>query len=641
MGIRDGTWLQAFSLSHRRVRGYWPNCVRFLQLAYESLREPWEPAFWVDKALDRPAWLSFTQSWLTFKSLSPSKFYSDLCDVDLYGRCLLQVGDIFKLLPFRHVPVEPPYGTSFEVVPEAEAEIDADCLQVCSDGGCKHGCGSLAVTFLAPYAPLDDAVILQSRIEGQCTNIKAELLVSGQNAELAIFVICMAGTLGLLYHIMQTQKRLALTIHAMRITMQEIQSQQLYLQQALHSQNQDLSFYQEKLFGKMEDKFLAELYEQCQVLAQFFKPANLATAGSMMVQDIVTQVTELYTQQDGNGDGDGQQGDSQATKKQLLEVLAKLGQLQTAQAEITSIHKLLNGHSADFDKLSAIGNRVTETHGLLLQINGDVATAKVVTEQTDRLQKVLERKLEDLTEKTAVIRALMDQHRDKVISTVKDNTGWISKNVGDVLSLLRTLAPMQQKTLEMMGAGQDGSRQAQQTLLSCAEAVQTCEDRLVRLESLCTGIVDQQNEMDQSHRGAFDSILQELPTLQEVLSRLPKLPVRKPPAEKATEATSSTSSQQAHPTTPPTTLGPQPPPQVAANPTPTVIPVSIDTGLQSAAPSGGIQLRLSEHVNAVAPQPQPQFVLGGESRAPNFLITPIPAPSPTSGNDLLRAMLRQ
>ena len=178
MGIRDGVWLQAFSVSRRRLRGYWPNCVRFLQLAYESLREPWEPAFWVDKALDRPAWLSFSQTWLTFKSLSPSKFYPDLCNVDLYGRCLLQIGDVFKLLPFRHVPVEPRYGTSFEVVPEAEAELDADCLQVCSDGGCKHSNGSLAVTFLAPYAPLADAVILQGRVEGFCTNIKAELLAA-------------------------------------------------------------------------------------------------------------------------------------------------------------------------------------------------------------------------------------------------------------------------------------------------------------------------------------------------------------------------------------------------------------------------------------------------------------------------------
>ena len=180
MGIRDGVWLQAFAHSHRRVRGYWPNCVRFLQLAYESLREPWEPAFWVDKALDRQAWLTFSTSWLTFKSLSPSKFYSDLSSVDLHGRCLLQIGDTFKLLPFRHVPVEPPYGTSFEIAPEAEAETDTDCLQVCSDGGCRAGKGSLAVTFLAPYAPLDEAVIIHGKISEPCTNIKAELLAAVQ-----------------------------------------------------------------------------------------------------------------------------------------------------------------------------------------------------------------------------------------------------------------------------------------------------------------------------------------------------------------------------------------------------------------------------------------------------------------------------
>ena len=180
MGIRDGLWLQSFGLTFRRQLGYWPNCVRFLQLAYETLREPHEPAFWVDKALDKQAWVSFSEAWLSFKALSPSKFYQDLCSVDLHGRCLLQVGDNFKLLPFRHVPVQPPYGTSFEVIPEAEVESDVDCFQVCSDGGCKNKIGALALTILAPYSPLEDAVVVHARIPDFATNIKAELLAAVQ-----------------------------------------------------------------------------------------------------------------------------------------------------------------------------------------------------------------------------------------------------------------------------------------------------------------------------------------------------------------------------------------------------------------------------------------------------------------------------
>ena len=178
MRIRDGPWLQANGLSHRRQLGYWPNCVRFLQLAYESLRTPCDPFFWTDKALDREGWLDFSCTWLSFKKISPKSFYPDLTQVDLHGRCLLQVGDSFKLLPFRHVPVEEPYGTSFEVVPESVASLDAGCFQVCSDGGCKASVGSLAVTILAPYAPLEESTIIQARIEGRSTNNKAELLAA-------------------------------------------------------------------------------------------------------------------------------------------------------------------------------------------------------------------------------------------------------------------------------------------------------------------------------------------------------------------------------------------------------------------------------------------------------------------------------
>ena len=180
LGIRDGLWLQAFQSSLRRQRGYWPNCYRFIQLSYESLRTPSEPWLWVDKALDRNAWSLFVSAWTSFRKIDPKFFYPDLHNVDLSGRCLLQVGDVFKLLPFRHVPVEQPYGTSFEVIPEPLADSDFGCFQVCSDGGCKRGVGSLAVTILAPYATLEEAIVVQQKIPGSSTNNKAELLAAVQ-----------------------------------------------------------------------------------------------------------------------------------------------------------------------------------------------------------------------------------------------------------------------------------------------------------------------------------------------------------------------------------------------------------------------------------------------------------------------------
>ena len=84
------------------------------------------------------------------------------------------MGDRFKLLP-RHVPIVTPYGTSFEVIPEVDQKA---FFQVCSDGGSKSNEGSIAVTILAPYAPLQDAIILQQKIPRRCSNNKAELLAA-------------------------------------------------------------------------------------------------------------------------------------------------------------------------------------------------------------------------------------------------------------------------------------------------------------------------------------------------------------------------------------------------------------------------------------------------------------------------------
>ena len=40
----------------RRQRGYWPNTVRFLQLAWEKVKSEGEPLFWTDLAQQRAAW---------------------------------------------------------------------------------------------------------------------------------------------------------------------------------------------------------------------------------------------------------------------------------------------------------------------------------------------------------------------------------------------------------------------------------------------------------------------------------------------------------------------------------------------------------------------------------------------------------
>ena len=184
------------------------------------------------------------------------------------------------------------------------------------------------------------------------------------------------------------------------------------------------------------------------------------------------------------------------------------------------------------------------------------------------------------------------------------------------------------------------SQEAQQVLTTASEAIQNCEDRLVRVEQLVSGVVDQQAETDVGMRSGLEALQSEMPILQEILSRLPKLPHRKPPPqEKTTDACPPSSSSQApmsQPATPPVSLEPQGlPPQ----PAPTVIPVQMEQN-QGASSTQGIQLRLAEHVGAMTPAQQaPQLIIGGDNRQPNFLIAPLPAQQ-ASGSDILRAMLR-
>ena len=442
--------------------------------------------------------------------------------------------------------------------------------------------------------------------------------------ELVLFLILLGMMGATMWNMWVWQKKLTLMVHA------------------LQTQVQDQTFCIQRQRQELESRVLEELYEQCNVLAQFFTPANMMVSQRLVMEELLSQTTQAS---DSTHEGGDVGTDVKQVLKQLLDVAAKLSTLQALSSEVTSIHKAINTHMGDFCKLTTIAARTTESHGLLLQINSDLVTKKDVAAEHDRTQGSVNKKLDELVEKTTVLRVIVDQHRDKIMAQNKEGHGWTSKLLADVTSLLRGLGPVvpQLKTLnDLVCAGRDASRTAQDTLSASSEAVQNCEDRLIRLESMTTGLVDQQNETETTLRAHFEQVMSELPAIQEILNRLPKLPQRKPPSTDKTQAAEATASSSnsvpSHPTTPPTTLGPMgmtsQPQQV-----PTVIPVQLDGSLQQ--PQGGIQLRLSEHVGAVAQSaPQPQLLLGGNAdRSNNFLITPIPSQSMSSG-DLLRAVLR-
>ena len=180
--IRDTFWLHQNWKTHRRALGYWPNSYRLIQLAWEDLRGLGSPPFWDNAALDKDLWRRFINTWLDSKSLQPLVYYPDL----------LQVGEKFVLLPFRHVPVEPDYESSFQYVPEA-------VLQVCSDGSSRDRKGALAVSFLAPYAPIEQSVVSQAAVPGTCTSIRAEIRAAIQALRMIRAALPYLGELQILF----------------------------------------------------------------------------------------------------------------------------------------------------------------------------------------------------------------------------------------------------------------------------------------------------------------------------------------------------------------------------------------------------------------------------------------------------------
>ena len=237
---------------------------------------------------------------------------------------------------------------------------------------------------------------------------------------------------------------------------------------------------------------------------------------------------------------------------------------------------------------------------------------------------------------------MIDQKHEKQTGLYKELHGGTYNDIRNLIALVRGLGPVVpelKKVVDLVMSGREASKLAQQTLQSTSETMGQCEDRLVRLESMTCGLVDQSNECEAKVTQGFESV--QIPILHEILGRLPKLPQRKPPKEGPAETQSASTSGSAgstqttpQPTTPPTTLGPQPTvPLQMSNPVqPTIIPVSLDTG------TPGIQLRLAEHLT---PQQSLNHMFqASDSRTqPNILITQLPS-QPNAGGNLLSALLQ-
>ena len=179
INIRSSPW-QWTNQDRRRVLGFWPNTERFLQLAWTKYRQPAQPFWWAGAALDRQIWSDFSMTWLQTKNLMPQQHYRDLSLVDLQDRMLLQMDEVFTLMPMRHQPVEEPYPANLQVMtsPAFHAHDEVECahtLRFVTDGSARCGVGGWAVVMATPLSELSQAILCYGKLPGKSTNIRAEI----------------------------------------------------------------------------------------------------------------------------------------------------------------------------------------------------------------------------------------------------------------------------------------------------------------------------------------------------------------------------------------------------------------------------------------------------------------------------------
>ena len=180
LAVRNEDWLVRYGHlpGCKRCLGFWPNAARHLQKIWEGVKLIGQPPYWYQAAQDRLGWDEGINRWLSKQLLSPTTYYDDLSHCELHGRMLLQIGEAFKLLAMRHPPVEEPYPSSYKWIAPPNDLDELGTVTFCSDGSSKLAHGSYAVTILAPYAEIESAIIAQGRIDGYCTNIRAEIVAA-------------------------------------------------------------------------------------------------------------------------------------------------------------------------------------------------------------------------------------------------------------------------------------------------------------------------------------------------------------------------------------------------------------------------------------------------------------------------------
>ena len=296
-----------------------------------------------------------------------------------------------------------------------------------------------------------------------------------------------------------------------------------------------------------------------------------------------------------------------------------LNKCTTLAQEIPQINKLLQSLCLDVKK----GFQLLETHGdshlapqrealHLLQADNKAQTEKLTkieaaSDDAKTADKQLSVDLHVCRETLkGKIETLHSEHKRFEGSTNSNFRG-----INPVVPQLKHLGEQCKDMLDYLVRGNQHDSTQQENMRLTMESTSNTEDRIVRVESLCAGLIDQINELNELLQQVREAQQLQQEQLVTIVERTPKLPKRAPPAQDATSQQapcSASSNQMPTPQSAPVTLEPSP------TPTPT--------------------LRLAEHLQPlVREQGRPVIMVGGDA-----LGQPL---NQFSTQDLLRALLNR
>ncbi|CAE7611516.1 unnamed protein product [Symbiodinium sp. CCMP2592] len=361
----------------------------------------------------------------------------------------------------------------------------------------------------------------------------------------------------------------------------------------------------------------------------------------------------------------------QASQQHLLSLDSPL---KHSAGKIEELHEQFKrGHMVDIMKMLASkveGSELEAVNQNLQQVLLDIVKKLASKAETSELSEVSRLEKQALTEKIVKVETTGDKIQDlcktlsneihvcktvvaqKIDALQKDMTshmGWSTQNLRPLFPCVPMIKQMESqlrdaidylsrnfKAVEQvhtMGEQTtEGINLLRESLSNQSEIYDNQEQRIGRVESIASGTLDVLNEtQDQVTAIARDHAA----LLQQVLERLPKLPIRKPPTPETTSQMPGQSSSSTSPDGPPTSAVPtvptQPMPQM--HPTQQAPAPTIHMNQQPSA----FELRLNDHmpVQLNPRRPAPQIFMMSEPQSSTPVLREV------TQQDVLRAFFPQ